>query len=218
MRLLTRMLHNANGRPLPRTGTSSEQQENLYLAWCRGKLSTLKQVCQLEELSFKEQEWARTHTDTLREDTQSATKALELYWFETAECGNTQQRSTKNKKITFAADTNFLPGRPTEYFLKRSPRYEPGKYTVDEQDDGDDVSEDSEDYSSARVFVLAPPEDTCVDSVTASVDAVHTDDELEDDDGDSDWEDIDSEDESSDGSYISFEEDEESSYIVFSSD
>ncbi|KAF1921265.1 hypothetical protein BDU57DRAFT_44648 [Ampelomyces quisqualis] len=160
MRLLTRMLHSANGRPLPRTGTPSEQQENLYLAWCQGKLSTLRQVCELEELSLREEEWSRTHADTLREATQSATKALELYWFETAECLSIKQRSTKNKNVTFAQDTNFLPGRPTDYFLKRSPRYEPGKYTGDDQDDDDDVSEDSEDYSSARVFVPGAPEDT----------------------------------------------------------
>jgi hypothetical protein len=218
MKLLTRMLHSANGRPLPRTGTPSEQQENLYLAWCQGKLSTLQCVRELEELASREEEWSRTHMDTLCEGTQTATKALELYWFETTECSSPQQRSTRNKKITFAEDTNFLPGRPTEYFLKRSPRYEPGKYTLDEQDDGDDASEDSEDYSSARVFVLGAPQDDNVDGFPISDDVVHIDDELEDDDGDSDWEDIDSEDESSDGSYISFEVDEESSYIVFVSD
>jgi hypothetical protein len=42
--------------------------------------------------------------------------------------------------------------------------------------------------------------------------------EIEDDDGDSDWEDIesDNDDNGLDGSYISFEEDEETSFIVFS--
>jgi hypothetical protein len=225
MKVLTRSLHGANGRPLPFTGTPSEQQENLYMAWTQGKLSTLKQVCELEELSTKEAEWSERHQKgSSDDDVQSATKALELYWLETTECQNTRQSGTKNKAVTFAEDTNFLPGRPTDYFLQRSPRYEPGKHTVlrEQEYDDDIISEDSEDYSCVRVFTLGCPTDTDDDTSAVVPEAFDQDDglvdDLEDDDGDSDWEDIESEDdgEAMDGSYISFEEDEETSFIVFS--
>ncbi|KAH7401140.1 hypothetical protein DE146DRAFT_677773 [Phaeosphaeria sp. MPI-PUGE-AT-0046c] len=224
MKVLTHSLHGANGRPLPSTGTPSEQQENLYLAWSQGKLSTLREVHELEVLSEKEAEWFKDHYDMLAEDVQSASKALDHYWLEITESASTKRCSTQKKKaIAFAEGTNFLPGRPADYFLKRSLRYKPGKYTSLDPEYGndDDVSEDSEDYASARVFVLGgPPEhDTSV-----TVEPTHPEDpleELEDDDGDSDWEDVESDaedEELSEGSYISFEEDTESSFIVFSND
>jgi hypothetical protein len=227
MKVLTSALHSANGRPLPCTGTPSEQQENLYLAWSQGKISTLRQVCELEKLSTEEGEWAARHPNELCEDVQSATKALELYWYETTECQNTKPCGTKKNGVVFADDTNFLPGRPTDYFLRRSPRYEPGKYTLTEgtrEEDGN-VSEDSEDYSCARILVVGGPEESSK-FVNMSIPggSVHIEDPLEgleDDDGDSDWEDIDSDEdemESSDGSFICFEAEEEAGYIVFSDD
>ena len=225
MKVLTRSLHSVNGRPLPCTGTPSEQQENLYLAWSQGKINTLRQVSELEDMSVREIEWSEKHPNARYEGVQSATKALELYWFETAECRGTKQCSRTKKAITFAKDTNFLPGRPTEYFLKRSPRYEPGKYTVLEGESDDDVSEDSEDYSRTRVFTLGEPAElNDFSSIAAPEESAHFEDfgeELEDDDGDSDWEDVDSDEEngeSSDGSYICLEVEEESSFIVFSDD
>lgn len=187
-------------------------------------------VEELEDLSGKEADWAESHSDSMDKDVYTADKALELYWFETTECQNTQQRGAKKKALTFADDTNFLPGRPTDYFLRKSPRYEPGKYTmlVGEDDDDDDVSEDSEDYSGVRVFVLGGPEvpSDLNDDVRAPEELVHSDDifdDLEFDDGDSDWEDIDSEEEdSNEGGYICFEDDDdddsESNFIVFSND
>lgn len=226
MKVLTRSLHGANGRPLPRTGTPSEQQESLYLAWLQGKISALRQVNELEELSTKEAEWAKSHPTVPCGDIYSATKALELYWFETTECQSTNQCSTKKKSISFAEGTDFLPGRPTDYFLRKSPRYEAGKYTMtdEDQEDRDDVSEDSEDYSGARVFVLGGPEppeslDT-VDELEESAQIKDPFEDLDYDDGDSDWEDIESDEEdeeSFDGSYICFE-DEDTSFVVFSND
>jgi hypothetical protein len=224
MKLLTRSLHGANGRPLPFTGTPSEQQENLYLAWTQGKISTLREVSELEKLSMKEAEWSETHQIDSSDDVQSATKALDLYWSETTECQSTRQCGTKKKSIKFAEDTNFQPGRPADYFLKRSPRYAPGKYTMLDEDveDDDIISEDSEDYSCVRVFTLGGPtgtdegpSDAAAENYKQGDDFV---DELEDDDGDSDWEDVDSDEdgEAIDGSYISFEEDEETDFIVFS--
>jgi len=229
MKVLTRSLHGVNGRPLPCTGTPSEQQENLYLAWSQGKMSTLREVCELEELSAKETEWSEKHLNAPHGDVQSATKALELYWFEVTECESAQQcdTSAKKKTIVFAEDTNFSPGRPTDYFLRRSPRYEPGKYTVpeEEREEDDDISEDSEDYSRARVFAMGGTAEVDNDDITvAPEDLVQSGDftqELEDDDGDSDWEDIDSDEEgeeSIDGSYVSSEVEEESSFVVFLDD
>jgi hypothetical protein len=224
MKLLTRSLHSANGRPLPFTGTPSEQQENLYIAWTQAKISTLRQVCELEELSAKEAEWSEGHQNDPSDDVKSATKALELYWLETTDCQNTKQCGTKGKSVTFDAETNFLPGRPTDYFLKRSPRYEPGKHTTihEEEDDDGIISEDSEDYSSVRVFTLGGPtvtEDALSGVVTEDPEQDEDlGEEPEDDDGDSDWEDVDSdaEVEPIDGSYICFEDDDETNFIVFS--
>lgn len=227
MKVLTRTLQGVSGRPLPFTGTPSEQQEKLYHAWSQGKISTLRQVCEFEELAAQETKWSKTHPYYQNEDMRTATKALELYWFETVNCPDSQHGAPKKKAVSFAADTNFELGRPTCYFLRSSPRYEPGKYTTDveEEKDDDTISEDSEDYTHARVIVLGGPEE--LEDVVNSgllVESVHEEDSLGDlefDDGDSDWEDVDSDeedDESSDGSYICFEVEEESSYIVFSDD
>lgn len=227
MKVLTRTLQGANGRPLPLTGTPSEQQENLYLAWSQGKISTLQQVCKLEKLSAQEQLWSKKHPEHLNDDIQSATKALELYWFETVDCPRLEERKVKSKAVAFTDDTNFDSGRPTYYFLRSSPRYEPGKYTMDTESekDEDTISEDSEDYSHARVIVLGgPEEESHPRNQSLLADSAREEDsfdELEFDDGDSDWEDVDSDeedDESSDGSYISFEVEEECNYIVFSDD
>lgn len=223
MKVLARSLHGANGRPLPSTGTPSEQQENLYLAWSQGKLNALREVHELEVLAEKEVEWRKEHDDALAEDIQSASKALDLYWLETTAHANTKRCSSKKTSIMFAADTNFLPGRPADYFLKRSLRYEPGKYTVHEEDHEDDadVSEDSEDYASARVFILGGPQEHDLSEVAELTHPGDTLGELEDDDGDSDWEDIESEEDdenSIEDSYVSFEDDTESSFIVFSYD
>jgi hypothetical protein len=218
MKVLTRSLHGVNGRPLPCTGTPSEQQENMYLAWSQGKMSTLREVRALEQCSVKEAKWSDSHPHDEAEDVHSAAKALELYWFEVAGCESTQACSTNSKTVVFADDTNFSPGRPTDYFLRRSPRYEPGKYTIipEEHETEDGISEDSEDYTGARVFTMGGPADALVEdsSVTPEPSEYYEDsiDELDYDDGDSDWEDVDStdgEDASGDGSYISFEVDGE---------
>lgn len=216
MKALTLSLHKVNGRPLPFTGTPSEQQENLYLAWSQGKMSTLREVCALETSSAKEAEWSDSRPQEEVEDVHSATKALGLYWFEVAGCESKQTRSTTTKKVVFAEDTNFSPSRPTDYFLRRSPRYEPGKHTVTyEEGEDDDVSEDSEDYVGARILILGGLEDAAPDDgnavPTESECSDHYLDGLDFDDGDSDWEDIDSdegEDESDTGSYICFEDDD----------
>jgi len=219
MKVLTRSLHGVNGRPLPCTGTPSEQQENQYLAWSQGKMSTLREVCALEKCSAKEVEWSEEHPHEELQDVQSATMALKLYWFEVAGCDSTRKcnTNTSEKTVVFAENTNFWPGRPTDYFLRKSLRYEPGKYTItyEEHAAEDGISEDSEDYSGTRVFTLGGPGETVVND--CSVESIeresheHLFEELDSDDGDSDWEDIDSsseDDEVGDASYICFEVDE----------
>ncbi|KAH8732189.1 hypothetical protein GQ44DRAFT_735129 [Phaeosphaeriaceae sp. PMI808] len=227
IKVLTRTLQCANGRPLPRTGTPSEQQENTYLAWSQGKLSALQQVCEYEELSVKENAWLDEHPKFNNEDIRTATKALELYWFETTNFLLVEQCDTgkKNKSVAFSEDTNFNPGRPTDYFLRNSPRYEPGKYTIEDEVycDDDGISEDSEDYSSPRVFTLGGPtelNDHIINNATKEPVGTEEFAELEYDDGDSDWEDVDSDEEDIEsrvGSCVSFGT-EDVDFIVFSND
>lgn len=157
MKALTRTLHQATGRPLPGTGTPSEQQEGLYCAWLRGKIDTLRQVTQLEDMAEQETEWLQQQNGVRDSDTKTASEALDLYWFETSGLPVVEQRSSVEKSVTFADDTNFSSGRHADFFLKRSPRYEPGKYTVPEENKDDDkehgdVSEDSEDYNRTPGF------------------------------------------------------------------
>ncbi|KAF2025973.1 hypothetical protein EK21DRAFT_92780 [Setomelanomma holmii] len=198
MKVLTRTLQGANGRPLPFTGTPSEQQENLYLAWSQGKISILREVCELERLEAQETEWSKTHLPVHTAVIHTATKALELYWFETAECPSMEQCTLKPKAVSFDRDTNFERGRPTAYFLRSSPRYEPGKYTIVGEDCEDDeaISKDSDDYSHARVMVLGGPEEEfqSVDHnhITEAVRSENGIDDLESDDGDAGWEDVNS--------------------------
>lgn len=227
MKVLTHALRSANGRPLPCTGTPSDQQENLYIAWSQGKMSTLQEVCELESWSEKEATWSEKHPHFKDEEIQSATKALELYWFEVAGCEIAKQCCKKKKAIVFAEDTNFAPGRPTDYFLRRSPRYEPGKYTIpdDEREDDGTISEDSDKYSHARVFAVGGSVNAYEDDTSLAQEFPLSCDgdaeELEEDDEDSDWEDIDFDEvdeESNEGSYISFEEKQEPSFVVFSYD
>jgi hypothetical protein len=214
IKVLTRHLMGVNGRPLPRTGTPSEKQESLYCAWSQAKVSALRQVCEFEDMAIEEAKWSQSHPQSECDGMKTATKALESYWFETAGCQDALQCRKRKKLIAFAEDTNFQPGRPIAYFLKRSPRYEPGKHTVpeDKLEEHNAVSECSEDYAQAVVFVMGTSEESQGPGHHGEREAVTQCDGLEhieDDDGDSDWEDIDSDkedDESSNGSYISFED------------
>jgi hypothetical protein len=213
MRLLTRSFQNANGRPLPRTGTPSEQQENLYCAWSQAKVNTLRQVSELEDLAAEEIKWSDEHPEVQCDDVKTAAEALDLYWFQTAGCRGQFRCKEKKRTIGFHEDTNFSPGRPVAYFLKSSPRYEPGKHTLlDNEAAGDDaVSEDSEDYSRTTVFMMGGSNEhyeRCQRQASMATRNEDSSEDIESDDGDSDWEDVDSEeedDESSDGSYICFE-------------
>jgi hypothetical protein len=226
MRLLTRSFQNANGRPLPRTGTPSEQQENMYCAWSRAKVNTLRQVSELEDMAAEETRWSGEHPQVHFDDVQTAAKAVEIYWSETAGCRSQRQCTRKSRTIGFSEDTNFSPGRPVTYFLKSSPRYEPGKYTLLENESaGDDaVSEDSEDYSQTTVFMMGGSrehDERCQEEASMETHIEDPYEDIESDDGDCEWEDVESEeegDESSDGSYICFETSQEANFVIFAND
>jgi hypothetical protein len=226
MRLLTRRFQNGNGRPLPRTGSPSEQQENLYCAWSQAKVKTLGLVRELEDMAAEEIRWSCEHPEVQYDDMKTAAKALEVYWFDTAGCRGQHQCRKRKRTIGFSENTNFSPGRSAAYFLRSSPRYEPGKYTLlKEESVGDDaVSEDSENYSQATVFVVggtSAHDQQFLDETFAATRIKGPYEDLESDDGDSEWEDVNSEEEddkSSNGSYVCFEAEQETSFVVFAND
>jgi hypothetical protein len=228
MNVLSRALTSAGGHAPSCTLTSSDHQDLVYSAWCRGKVSTLKELSKLESMADEEAAWSAQYPEAKYEDIQTATKALDLYWTETTGCMQSRPPPKKQRAVVFAEDTYFELGRPNPYFHRKSPRYEPGKYTVeDEADEEDDnISEDSEDYSQSSVYHFGAADEPISESPDQedgkSLQADDSIDELEWDDGDSDWEDVDSEEESSDygdttdeGEYVCFEIEEETSFIVF---
>jgi len=231
MNVLSEALKSAGGRAPSCTLTSSEHQDIVYSAWCKGKISTLKELSRLETMAEEEARWSAQHPETSHEETQTAAKAVELYWSETTGCLERLPRSKKHTAVVFAQDTDFAPGRPNPYFHRRSPRYEPGKYTVAEQDEPeeDQISEDSEDYSQVKIHHVGETEESVNESLLSNEEesrpVFDSIDEIEDDDENSDWEDIDSGDESSEygdecgeGDGIYFEIEEEASFIVFGDD
>ncbi|KAF2133632.1 hypothetical protein P153DRAFT_332636 [Dothidotthia symphoricarpi CBS 119687] len=224
MNVLTRTLQGAGGRAPSCTLQASEHQENVYQVWSLEKLSTVQQLSKLEQLAEQEAQWSANHPEQKYEDIKTARHALELYWSEMGTCKETKLPKKKIHSVSFTKDTEDGPGRPQEYYWRRSPRYESGKYTVSKSDEEqaeagsrhvfgqhreeeDNVSEDSEDYSQA-------PGLRDDDSF----------DEVPDDDGDSDWEDIESDDEDGkkrngvERDYVFFEEMDECNFVVFGED
>jgi hypothetical protein len=247
MKVLTKALEDAGGRAPSCTLTASVHQEKLYKIWVQEKLETVRRLGELERCAEEEAEWQPKLQKSAAEDTRTAEAALKLYWSEIGGCAaNRPQAPRKKKTVGFTPDTEFSPRRPQAYYWRRSPRYQPGKYPVVEVDnDGHEeelVSEDSEDYSQpmmldhgvieiggdshdfsqARIHVNdlfrcgrekdqdeIPSEDLVCDDM----------EELEEDDGDSDWEDVESDDDTlDDGDYIFFDVEDDSSFVVFSED
>lgn len=220
MQVLARALANAGGHAPSCTLTSSDHQETVYNAWCKGKISTLKELSKLETMAEEEVAWSAQYPEAKHEDIQTAAKAVNLYWTETIGCVGDIAHSKKKAAVTFAEGTDFDPGRPNPYFHRRSPRYEPGKYTVEdpeEEDPEEDKTPKHPDESFQGKFSFCPTEESGLDTKDAEEeDATLIIDEPLDDDGDSDWEDTESEDEDSDcGSYYEIEE---TSFIVFGDD
>jgi hypothetical protein len=227
MHVLSQALTSAGGHAPSCTLTSSDHQDIVYSAWCRGKIGTLKDLSKLESMADEEAAWSAQHPEAKYEDIQTATQALEAYWTETTGYIESRQRPKKQRVVVFAEDTDFELGRPHPYFHRKSPRYEPGKFTVEDDDDDEDdkISEDSEDYAQSAVYHLGATEASISESLDQEHDkSLQAADSLEDDDGDSDWEDMDSEDEeersdygdtTDEGEYVCFEIEEETSFIVF---
>ncbi|ENH99432.1 hypothetical protein COCC4DRAFT_34833 [Bipolaris maydis ATCC 48331] len=83
------------------------------------------------------------------------------------------------------------------------------------------ISEDSEDYSHVKSCHVTGAEEPIAE-LLESFQNLDTINEIEDDDGDSDWEDVESDDEYSDedseGSCTYWEVEDEASFIVFGED
>jgi len=220
MQVLARALANAGGHAPSCTLTSSDHQETVYNAWCKGKIRTLKELSKLETMAEEEVAWSARHPEAKHEDIQTAAKAVNLYWTETIGCIEDPAHSKKKATVAFAEGTDFAPGRPNPYFHRRSPRYEPGKYTVEhpeEEDPEEDETPEDPDESSQGKSHFSPTEESGLDTKDAEEEeeASHILDEPIDDDGDSDWEDLESEDEDEDSDCGSYYEIEETSFIVF---
>ena len=230
MNVLSQALESAGGRAPSCTLTSSDHQDTVYSAWCRGKIGTLYELSRLESMADEEATWSARHPEAKYEDIRTATQALELYWTEMTGRMDSQPRPKQQRAVAFAEDTDFELGRPNPYFHRKSPRYEPGKYTVEQEDEEDEeadkIFEDSEDYAQSSVYHFGATKVSITDQQddNTSLQADDSTEELEWDDDDTDWEDIDSseEEESSDygdgsdeGDYVCFEIEEETSFIVF---
>ncbi|EOA83008.1 hypothetical protein ACJQWK_04580 [Exserohilum turcicum] len=226
MNVLSQALESAGGRAPSCTLTSSEHQDTVYNAWCKGKIGALKELSMIEDLAEKEARWSVRHPEKRYENVQTASKALDLYWAETTGRVDDPPRPKRDSAVAFTEDTDFEPGRPNPYFHRRSPRYEPGKYTVTEPEDHEEeiISEDSEDYSHTKTVHIADAEEP-ISEILESLQVFDTTDEIEEDDGDSDWEDVESDDdddeysdEDSEGSCTYWEIEDEASFIVFGED
>jgi hypothetical protein len=157
-RALEKALRNAGGRSPPCCLSSTPSQESLYAAYVTGKLQALHYLTELEQLAEDESKWCTQHPDWKNEDIRTANRALDLYWSEAGALPPRTAKPKKAKSVEFAPGTEFDLRRPLDYYRRKSPRYEPGRYALLEQDDEDDiVSEDSEDYSHAPVLLAGGP-------------------------------------------------------------
>lgn len=167
-RALEKALRDAGGRAPSCCMTASPYQESLYDAFVAGKLQALHCLAELEQLAEEETEWSAHHSEWKNEEVRTAGRALDLYWSEAGAPTKPQpQQSKKSKTVNFAPDTEFDLRRPLEYYRRRSPRYEPGRYAMSSQDDEDDmISEDSEDYSRAPVLLAGGSDESNTNMVT----------------------------------------------------
>ena len=246
MKILTKALDDAGGRAPSCTLTASIHQEKLYKIWVQEKLETVRRLGELELCAEEEAKWLPKFPKVGVEDVRTADAALKLYWSELGGCeANRPQAPQKKKTVGFTPDTEFSLRRPQAYYWRRSPRYQPGKYALAEAtEDGEQeeiVSEDSEDYSQPMMLehgVLQLNEDSDFSQARIhvndlfrcgreknqdeipSVDLECDDmEDLQEDDGDSDWEDVESDDDTlDDGDYIFFDVEDDSSFVVFSED
>lgn len=158
-RALEKALKDAGGRAPSCCMTASPYQESLYNAFIAEKLQTLRYLAELEQLAEDEAKWSAKRPEWKNEDARTASRALDLYWSEVgAPTKSPPQQSKKTKTVNFAPDTEFGLRRPLDYYRRKSPRYEPGRYAMLEQDEEEDiVSDDSEDYSRTPALLAEGP-------------------------------------------------------------
>jgi hypothetical protein len=165
---LEKALKGAGGRaPRAANQASTEKQEALYAAFITSKLEVLQYLEELELQAEEEEQWQAQHKDWKNDEVRTASQALDLYWSEAFAITDAQPPKPKKKKsVKFTPGTDFCVSRPEEYFRRRSPRYTPGKYTVETQDEEEEteegqgeeiVSEDSEDYARAPILLEQGP-------------------------------------------------------------
>jgi hypothetical protein len=167
-RALEKALRNAGGRaPKCVMTAASPLQEGLYAAFVTAKLQALCYLEEFERLAEEEAKWSAQHPEWSNEDARTADRALALYWSENGGLMKSETKSPKKAKaVSFAPDTEFDERRPQDYYRRNSLRYEPGRYTLEEQDEEEDiVSEDSEDYSRAPILLEQGPGETNVNVV-----------------------------------------------------
>ncbi|KAJ4382027.1 hypothetical protein N0V86_002353 [Didymella sp. IMI 355093] len=168
LRALEKALQGAGGRaPRAANQATTEKQEALYAAFITSKLEVLHCLEEFELQAEEEEQWQAQHKDWKNDEVRTASQALGLYWSEAFAITEAQsQKPRKTKSVKFTPGTEFCVSRPEEYFKRRSPRYTPGKYTVqtqddeceeDEQESEEIVSEDSEDYARAPILLEQGP-------------------------------------------------------------
>lgn len=234
VKFLMEALLAAGGHKPKCTLTTSQLQDNIYQVWCREKVSTMQTLLTLNQMARKEADWSAEHSHPRLHGVRSAAEALNIYWFDISGMQDTVTSSRKTVAVTFADDTNFELGRPQAYYMKRSLRYEPGKYTVsdpvhEDEDDGS-ITEDSEDYNDDPLpAIRLSHHETGQTSSSKSDDCTNSkahDQQEEDESDEGDWADMDYDDSDSDSASDDYETDDEdhdepggdASYIVFSDD
>lgn len=229
LRVLKRALDSAGGRAPTCTLMTSEFQEDVYSAWLYAKICAVQEFSRLERMAEQEADWSLRHSRVQGKDLQTAEKALQLYWSEIGGCDADRSRTHGKKTVAFSEQTSFELGRPCAYFWQKSPRYEHGKYTVSE--DREEAHASPDEFEPASHTQTDCAQRSIVDDqATGAVDASCDDaaeNLLEDDDDDSDWEDVESnedadlsyfEDSDLDDGSILFEAEEQTEFIVFEDD
>ncbi|KAF2731850.1 hypothetical protein EJ04DRAFT_361779 [Polyplosphaeria fusca] len=107
-------------------------------AYSSAKMESVMAVYKLELQAEEEMSWQRDRVSIWSQDTMSANVALEYHRGQTdpyAKPKQNEKRRRTRKHVTFSQETNFDTGRNESYFWRKSDRYEPGKYQVEESVD-----------------------------------------------------------------------------------
>jgi hypothetical protein len=124
--------------PLQQRSEAGKVTHPAYDAWYCAKLEMIQTVNELEAWADEEEAWLAEASTEQPKNLKTATEALELYWSAIIcplACPASKTGSANPKKrVSFGEETRFEPGRDPLLFARKSPRYEPGKYTSGEVD------------------------------------------------------------------------------------